>query len=128
MLLDRIQKKKSITKNEEKHLRQNKLIEGRRPNYFLSMDVSQKMDQKADYSKMKGLEKQYYLDLILKAIEEHGSLTRRDIDELLWNKLPEWMDESQKKNKVMNLLSELRKKGKIVNKGTTFNSNWVIEK
>lgn len=37
-------------------------------------------------------DKQYYLDLICKAVKEHGSLSRKDIDELLWNKLPDWMD------------------------------------
>lgn len=128
ILLDRIQKKKAISKGDEKYLRQKKLIEGRRPNYFLSIDVSQKMEQKADYSKNKGFEKQYYLDLILKAINEHGSMTRRDIDELLWNKLPEWMTEEQKKNKVMNLITELRKNQIIENKGTSFNSNWIFKR
>lgn len=128
ILLDRIQKKKPISKGDEKYLRQKKLIEGRRPNYFLSIDVSQKMEQKADYSKNKGFEKQYYLDLILKAIKEHGSMTRRDIDELLWNKLPEWMTEEQKKNKVMNLITELRKNQIIENKGTSFNSNWIFKR
>ena len=126
VLLDRIQKKKTVAKDEEKYLRQKKLIEGRRPNYFLSKDVSQKMEQKADYSKNKGFEKQYYLDLILKAIKEHGSMTRHDIDELLWNKLPQWMTEEQRKIKVMNLIMGLKKNGKIKNKGTTFRSNWVL--
>ena len=126
VLLDRIQKKKTITKDEEKLLRQKKLIEGRRPNYFLGKDISQKLEQKADYSKNKAFEKQYYLDLILKAIGVHGSMARHDIDELLWNKLPEWMTEDQKKNKVMNLITELRSKNKITNKGTDRNSDWTL--
>ena len=126
VLLDRIQKKKTVAKDEEKYLRQKKLIEGRRPNYFLSKDVSQKMEQKADYSKNKGFEKQYYLDLILKAIKEHGCMTRHDIDELLWNKLPQWMTEEQRKIKVQNLIAELRK-GKIIkNIGTIKNSVWAL--
>ena len=126
VLLDRIQKKKTITKDEEKCLRQKKLIEGRRPNYFLGKDISQKLEQKADYSKNKAFEKQYYLDLILRAIGAHGSMARHDIDELLWNKLPEWMTEDQKKNKVMNLITELRSKNKITNKGTDKNSDWTL--
>lgn len=55
-------------------------------------------------------------------------MTRRDIDELLWNKLPEWMTEEQKKNKVMNLITELRKNQIIENKGTSFNSNWIFKR
>lgn len=35
-----------------------------------------------------------------KATNEHGSITRSDIDELLWNKLPKWMTDDQKKNRV----------------------------
>lgn len=126
ILLDRIQKKKPISIEDEKSLRQKKLIEGRRPNYFLSIDVSQKLEQKADYSKNKAFDKQYYLDLILKAIKEHGSMTRHDIDELLWNKLPEWMTEEQRKNRIKNLISELRVNGKIQNKGTLGNPQWVL--
>lgn len=126
ILLDRIQKKKPISKGDEKYLRQKKLIEGRRPNYFLSIDVSQKMEQKADYSKNKGFEKQYYLDLIVKAIKEHGSMTRRDIDELLWNKLPDWMTDEQRKNRVKNLIGELRVNEKIQNKGTMKNPLWIL--
>ena len=34
---------------------------------------------------------------------------RKDIDELLWNKLPEWMNDKQK-IKINNLISELRRK------------------
>lgn len=128
ILLDRIQKKKGITKEEEKMLRQKKLIEGRRPNYYLGINVSQRMKQKADYSKNKAFDKQYYIDLIVKALQEHGSLTRHDIDELLWNKLPDWMTDRQRKNKVMNLITELRSKKKITNSGTRSEPNWVLLK
>lgn len=126
MLLDRIQKKKPITRGEEKYLRQKKLIEGRRPNYFIGIDVSQQIKQKADYSKNKALDKQYYLDFILKAIKEHGTMSRQDIDQLLWNKLPEWMTDEQRKNKVMNLIMELKRNGKIMNKGTMRKSLWIL--
>ena len=39
----------------------------------------------------------------------------QSIDDLLWNKLPEWMTDKQKKVKVNNLLSELRRIQKIEN-------------
>jgi len=96
----------------------------RKPNYFIGIKVAQKTGQKAAYSKNKAFDKSYYLDLIEKAINEHVSLERKDIDELLWNKLPEWMSEKQKKSKIGNLLSELRIKEIIVNKGTSKNSQW----
>ncbi len=80
----------------------------------------------AKYSKNKAFDKQYYFDLIIKSIKEHGDLNRKDIDELLWNKLPDWMNDKKKKNKVGNLLSELRNKGEIVNEGGVGTSKWVV--
>ncbi len=68
----------------------------------------------------------YYLDLIEKAIREHGHLERTDVDELLWKKLPDWMDDKQKKIKINNLLAELRKKNKIKNAGSDAKPKWVL--
>lgn len=127
MMLDKVQKKKLLTDFEEKHLRSKKLIEGRKPNYYIGIKVAQKTGQKAAYSKTKGFEKGYYLDLIVKALKEHKSLTRSDVDELLWKKLPDWMDDNQRKNKIGNLLSELRMRGKIFNNGTPKNPQWSIK-
>lgn len=93
IMLDKVQKKYSLSQYEENHLKRRKLIEGRKPNYYIALKVAQTIGQKAGYSKNKGFDKIYYLDLIEKSIKEHGSLVRNDIDELLWNKLPEWMND-----------------------------------
>lgn len=126
ILLDKVQKKRTLSKEEESHLRKQKLIEGRKPNYYISVHIAQKTNQKAEYSKNKALDKQYYLDFILKAIKQHDSMSRPDIDKLLWNKLPDWMDDKQKKNKIGNLISELRMNQKIKNAGTDRNPVWEI--
>ena len=126
ILLDKVQKHKPLSDIEEKHLRSKGLIEGRKPNYFISLRVAQKTGQKAAYSKNRAFDKNYYLDLIIKAIEQHGDMERKDIDELLWSKLPELMDEKQKKNKIANLLAELRRDGKIKNIGSDAKPRWVI--
>ena len=126
MMLDKVQKKNPLNGSEEKQLRAKHLIEGRRPNYFIGIKVSQNTGQKAAYSKNKAFDKMYYLDLVVKAIKEHGTLERGDVDDLLWKKLPDWMNEEQKKNKVKNLLSDLKKQGKIKNVGTFKESRWVL--
>lgn len=126
IMLDKVQKKLKLTEAEEKHLRERKLIEGRKPNFYISLKVAQKTGQKAVYSKNRAFDKAYYLDLIEKAIKEHGNVERNDVDELLWKKLPEWMDERQKKTKINNLLSELRKKGRIKNAGNDAKPKWVL--
>ena len=79
--------------------------------------------QKALYSKNKGLDDNFYKELILKSIRDNKSMTRQEIVDLLWNKLPEALTEQQKKYKITNLLSSLRLAGKIkVAKG----KEWVL--
>lgn len=126
--LDKVQKRQHLSEGEEKLLKSKTLIEGRKPNFYIAQPIAQKVGQKASYSKNRAFDKQYYLDLICKAIREHGSLARNEIDELLWNKLPDWMDDKQKKNKVTNLIAECRRNEKIINKGTDANPKWVLVK
>jgi len=126
ILLDKVQKRQTLNEAEEKHLRTKKLIEGRKPNYFLALKVAQKTGQKASYSRNKAFEKKYYLDLIEKAVREHGSLDRKDIDDLLWKKLPDWMNDNQRKVKINHLISELRRDGKIKNQGSDAKPKWVL--
>lgn len=125
IMLDKVQKKLPLSSSEEIHLKSKRLIEGRKPNYYLGIKVAQKTGQKASYSKNKAFHKSYYLDLIEKAIIQHTSLQRTDIDELLWTKLPDWMSTKQKKIKINNLISELRKKDKIKNVGTFKDPKWI---
>ncbi len=126
--LDKVQKRLPLDEHEEKLLKAKGLIEGRKPNFFVAKTIAQKTGQKATYSKNKAFDKQYYLDLICKAIGEHGSLTRKEIDELLWNKLPDWMNDTKKKHRVTNLMTECRQQGKIVNEGSDTQSKWVLLK
>jgi ATP-dependent DNA helicase RecG len=128
ILLDKVQKKKKLTSVEEKHLRMKKLIEGRKPNYYISLDVASQTGQKAEYSKNRALDKEYYCDLIKKSIHQHGNLERKDIDELLWTKLPDWMNDHQKKVKINNLIAEMRKKNLIKNEGSDAKPRWKLDK
>lgn len=128
MVLDKVQKHRPLDADEERLLKVRALIEGRKPNFYIAKPVAQQIGQKASYSKNRAFDKQYYLDLICKAIEEHGSLTRKDIDELLWKKLPDWMDEKQRKHRVTNLITELRQGKRIENRGTFKESEWVLLK
>jgi ATP-dependent DNA helicase RecG len=126
IMLDKVQKRIRLTELEERLLKGKNLIEGRKPNYFISLNLAQKTGQRASYSKNRAFDKTYYLDLIQKALKEHGNLNRQEIDELLWKKLPEWMDEKQKKIKINNLISELRRKGRIKNNGNDAKPEWVL--
>ncbi len=126
IMLDKVQKRKILTDAEIQHLRQKKLIEGKKPNLFISAKVAQSTGQKAVYSRYKAFDDEYYQDLILKAIREHSFLDRSDIDELLWSKLPDWMNDKQRKIKVNNLIARLRKDDKIKNAGSDTKPRWVL--
>jgi len=128
MALDKVQKHRPLDTDEERLLKEKGLIEGRKPNFYIAQPIAEKMGQKASYSKNRAFDKQYYLDLVCKAAGEHGSLSRKDIDELLWNKLPDWMDDKQRKIKVGNLISELRRKGRIANRGSDTQPSWTLVK
>jgi ATP-dependent DNA helicase RecG len=126
MALDKVQKRLLLSADDEKLLKAHGLIEGRKPNYFIARSLAQQTGQKARYSKNAAFDKQYYLDLICKAVNEHGTMARKDIDELLWNKLPDWMDDKQRKIKVGNLIAELRRAGRIVNQGSDTRPAWAL--
>lgn len=117
MLLDKVQKHKLLTDEEVKYLRTMHFIEGRRPNYFLSADVvrpTRSRKLKSDYIHNKGFDNDHYRNLILKYLEKFSTATREDINTLLWDKLPAYMDDdAQKKRKIRNLLYSLSSEGKI---------------
>lgn len=71
------------------------------------------MGQKAEYTRNKGFDDEYYKDLILKALDQHERLSRKEFNELLLPKLPEALTGKQKLIKVGNLLLALRKAGEI---------------
>ena len=125
--LNRIQLNRPISNEEISLLRRKNLIEGRKPNLFIAKPVAQQLDQKTAYSNNKGFEDCYYCDLILKALGEHGTLTKKEITELLWNKLPNVLSESQKHSKVRNLLTKLRKQDKIENISRGIYSDWHLK-
>ena len=50
---------------------------------------------------------------VMKALNDHKVLSRKQINELLWNKLPIDYTDDQRVRKIGNLLTKLRKNGVI---------------
>lgn len=126
MLLDQVQKQLPLTDDQIRLLRAKGLIEGRKPNFFIAKKVAQKTGQKAEYSKNKGLPDEAILSFILKALSEHGDMERPEIDRLIWDALPAWMDEKKKRTKIENYLRSLREDNKITNHRLGPKSIWRI--
>ena len=113
-MLSRLQTHRPLSDDEIAYLRKRKLIEGRKNALFFAKSVAKATGQKAEYTRNKGFDDNYYKDLILKAIQQHGAMSRSEIDTLLMTKLPEALTEKQKTYKIGNLLAALRSSGKIV--------------
>ena len=108
-LLDKVQKHHEITSEAIDLLRSKKLVEGRKPNVYVSKGISEITGQQAEYTLNKGLDDQYYKDLLIKALEDHGRLKRIQIEQLLLAKLPDILSEQQKKTKVSTILEALKR-------------------
>lgn len=108
ILLDRVQKRKPLTDAQARHLKQQGLIEGRKPNFHISAQVARHSDDMAQYIRNRGLDDTHYKRLICDLIQQAGSARRADIDKLLLDKLPEVLDRQQKANKIKNLLQALK--------------------
>jgi ATP-dependent DNA helicase RecG len=124
ILLDWVQKGKSnlLTEKQIRDLKLEKLIEGRKPNYFVSAFVADITDQRATYIKNRGIDDQYCKKLISDYLKQFKSGHRGDFETLLFDKLPDFLTPRQKKNKVKNLLQAMRLEGIINLKG----KNWFL--
>ena len=127
ILLDRVQKRQAITREENKQLRTANLVEGRYPNLIVAAQIAAVTGEKAKHILDKGFNNQYYLDLIVKIISELQPVSREDIDKMLLDKLPEVLTKEQKLEKIHNLLANLsRKQGLIRNEGNRRCPRWVL--
>jgi ATP-dependent DNA helicase RecG len=124
VLLDRVQKRLPIAREDHRRLKRAGLIEGRHPNPILAGSVARITGQRARHIRDRGFDKKYYLDLILAMVREHGPVSRADVDQLVIDKLPEVLTPEQKRHKVHNLLTQLRRRGLIQNTGSRGRPSW----
>jgi len=113
ILLDKIQKGKSLNDEEVKILRTNSLIEGRKPNLHISSEVAKKTGQQKEYIKQKGIDDDYCKKIITDYLGKFGEGKKSDFEEILLDKLPDILDIAQKKNKIKNNLQKLKNTGII---------------
>ena len=111
-----VQKHEPITDDTAKMFRKKGYIEGRKPNYFLSAKIaksSKDVGLKSSYIKNKSFDDDYFMDMIITYLEKFGKASRKDIENLITDKLSNVLTSKQKKSKVGNLLTKLRKQEKI---------------
>lgn len=112
-MLNRIQMQRPLKDEEIAYLRKHKLVEGKKNALYIAKTIAGKMGKKAEYTRNKGLDENFYMEMIIKLIDQHKKVSRNDVDELLLVKLPEALNEKQKLTKIGHILSKLKKQGKI---------------
>ena len=113
VLLDKVQKGKPISDAAIKILRKQKLIEGRKPHLYVSKQIAKATNKEVEYTLKKGFDDTECQEWIIKALKDHTVLSRKQIDELLWSKLPIDYTDEQKLSKIKNLLQKLHKNGVV---------------
>ncbi len=127
-LLDRVQKGLSIEKEDVDRLRALKLVEGRITSLYLSASAAKSIDESTNYIKNKGFDDKYYKDLIVEYLRQYKKAKKKDIRELLWDKLPAVLSDVQKENKIRNMLTALRKQGIIdTDSENQQKSHWILK-
>lgn len=125
--LDRVQKHLSLSDEVIKHLRREKLIEGRKPNFYVSASIADATATTVDYIHTRAQDNAYYQKLVIDYLDKFGSATREKIDKLLLPKLSVALDETKKQKKINNLLTDMRNKGKIENVGSRRSPTWQLQ-
>ena len=71
MLLDKIQKRITVSRDDHRRLKVAKLVEGRYPNLLIAGQIAKALGQPARHIRERGFSKQYYLDMILSLVGEN---------------------------------------------------------
>ena len=126
LALDRVQKQLPIDNEVARRLRRNGLIEGRKPNLHVSASVAMAVSAKPEYIKARAQNDEYYCKLIKDYLEQFGKATRREINELLFDKLSTVLDSTQKLNKISNIITKMRRNGVIINHASRTAPEWRL--
>ncbi len=124
VLLDHVQKHLPINDEAIALLRKHHRIEGRKPNIFVSKHLAHATGTQVEYTQHKGLDVTACEHMVLQALKDHGSLSRQDIDRLLFPILSDNLTDKQKKAKVSNLLTRMKDKLHNTTKGNI--SEWSL--
>lgn len=124
--LDRVQKKLPIDDGVAARLRKAGLLEGRKPGYRVSAAVAKATASKADYIRNRVQDDAFYAKLLLDYLIQFGHATRQEVNLLLLPKLSDALDAQQKERKIGNLLTNMRRSGRICNNGTRAKPIWFL--
>ncbi len=127
LALDKVQKGIMPDEATLKALRKRGLVEGRKPTVHVSASVAEATGRKAEYILSRRQDDAHYRHLILDYLKQYDEASKDELRVMLANKWPEPFTEEQKENKLHNLLSALKLKGKITRIGGRRNARWQLD-
>lgn len=124
VLLDRVQKGLKVAATAISGLRKAGLVEGRMPHLHISAKVAMMTGQEAAYMRKKERTGEQYRRIFIDFLRRFPGITRRKINEFMMEEIRGDLTEKQKRAKISNLMTGLRRNGKIVNKGSDKEPRW----
>ena len=125
-LLDQVQKRKTISKDDYKILRKSGLVEGRYPALYVSYKIAEAVGDKAGYIRNKGLDEKILKELIISALK-NGPLKKADIYDAVKHAFPDVLTEDKQYKKLSNLLQKMKKEGIVVVRGSAIHAEWLLD-
>ena len=107
-------------------LRNQKLVEGRRPHLRVAWHIAASTDDQVDYIHRKAFDDEYYRDIILEYSKVFGSAPRAKLQQLVEEKRSKSLTPKQKYTKVTPLLRTLSESGKVMAHGATKAAIWKL--
>jgi len=114
LLLDKVAKGIRLPKKEIARLKELGLVEGRYPKIVVSAKLASATSSQAQDIRRRGFDTQYYRDLVLKLIREHGPIEPKVIQDLLMDKLPDSLTAVEKRSRIRNLTFDLAHRKELI--------------
>ena len=117
IMLDKVQKKKALSDEEARHLKEKGLIDGRKPNFHISAMLAASTGQTVDYMKSKGVDDAFIQKTVIDYLKKFGKAKREIFEDIMLSKLSDSLTAAQKANRIKNALQAMKREGKIENNG-----------
>lgn len=126
LALDMVQKGAAVDDEAVQRLRQQRLVEGRKPRVHVAANIAAATETEAEYLHHRAFDDTYYCDLIVEYLRKFGSAKRGKFNRLLEGKLSDLLSPSQKRYKINHLLKRLQREGKIQVNGYGKAGVWTL--
>ena len=126
-LLDQVQKKRPITKEDSKMLKKAGLIEGRYPNIYVSLKVAEAVGSKTEYIKNRGIKDEAIKQMVLNALQVRP-LSKSELMDVVGAAVPNVLNAEQREKKLSNLFQKMKREGLIHFVGNKKEGKWHIGK